>query len=35
VVYFLANRSKPEFEEVMLPIGRAAGAPAPARRRAS
>ena len=36
VVYFLANRSKPEFEAVMLPIRRAAGAaPAPARRRAS
>jgi hypothetical protein len=36
VVYFLANRSKPEFEDVMLPIRRAAGAaPAPARRRAS
>jgi tetratricopeptide (TPR) repeat protein len=35
VVYFLANRSKPEFEDVMLPIGRAAGAAAPARRRAS
>jgi hypothetical protein len=36
VVYFLANRSKPEFESVMLPIRRAAGAaPAPARRRAS
>jgi tetratricopeptide (TPR) repeat protein len=34
VVYFLANRSKPEFEDVMLPIRRAA-APAPARRRAS
>ena len=35
VVYILANRSKPEFEDVMLPIGRAAGTPAPARRRAS
>jgi hypothetical protein len=35
VVYVLANRSKPEFESVMLPIRRAAGAPAPARRRAS
>jgi tetratricopeptide (TPR) repeat protein len=35
VVYFLANRSKPEFEDVMLPIRRVAGAPAPARRRAS
>jgi tetratricopeptide (TPR) repeat protein len=34
VVYVLANRSKPEFEAVMLPIRRAA-APAPARRRAS
>jgi tetratricopeptide (TPR) repeat protein len=34
VVYILANRSKPEFESVMLPIRRAA-APAPARRRAS
>ncbi len=35
VVYVLANRSKPEFESVMLPIRRVAGAPAPARRRAS
>jgi tetratricopeptide (TPR) repeat protein len=34
VVYVLANRSKPEFEETMLPIRRAA-APAAARRRAS
>jgi len=34
VVYFLANRSKPEFENVMLPIRRPA-APAAARRRAS
>ncbi|HZM52924.1 MAG TPA: tetratricopeptide repeat protein [Vicinamibacteria bacterium] len=34
VVYFLANRSKPEFEDVMLPIRRPA-APAAARRRAS
>jgi tetratricopeptide (TPR) repeat protein len=34
VVYVLANRSKPEFEDVMLPIRRPA-APAPARRRAS
>ena len=34
VVYVLANRSKPEFEGVMLPIRRAA-APAAARRRAS
>jgi hypothetical protein len=34
VVYVLANRSKPEFEDVMLPIRRAA-TPAPARRRAS
>jgi tetratricopeptide (TPR) repeat protein len=34
VVYVLANRSKPEFDEVMLPIRRAA-APAAARRRAS
>jgi hypothetical protein len=34
VVYFLANRSKPEFEDVMLPIRRAAP-PAAARRRAS
>jgi len=34
VVYVLANRSKPEFEDVKLPIRRAA-APAAARRRAS
>jgi len=34
VVYILANRSKPEFEDVMLPIRRPA-APAAARRRAS
>jgi tetratricopeptide (TPR) repeat protein len=34
VVYVLANRSKPEFEDVMLPIRRPA-APAAARRRAS
>ncbi|PYQ40978.1 MAG: hypothetical protein DMF77_17225 [Acidobacteria bacterium] len=34
VVYVLANRSKPEFEDVMLPIRRTA-APAAARRRAS
>ena len=34
VTYVMANRSKPEFDEVMLPIRRAA-APAPARRRAS
>jgi tetratricopeptide (TPR) repeat protein len=34
VTYVLANRSKPAFDEVMLPIRRAA-APAPARRRAS
>jgi tetratricopeptide (TPR) repeat protein len=34
VVYVLANRSKPEFENVMLPIRRTA-APAAARRRAS
>jgi len=34
VIYVLANRSKPEFEDVMLPIRRTA-APAAARRRAS
>jgi hypothetical protein len=34
VVYVLANRSKPEFEDVRLPIRRTA-APAAARRRAS
>jgi len=34
VVYVLANRTSPEFDEVMLPIRRAA-APVPARRRAS
>ena len=34
VAYVMANRSKPEFDEVMLPIRRAAAA-APARRRAS
>jgi tetratricopeptide (TPR) repeat protein len=34
ITYVMANRSKPEFDEVMLPIRRAA-APAAARRRAS
>jgi hypothetical protein len=34
VTYVMANRSRPEFDEVMLPIRRAA-APAAARRRAS
>ena len=34
ITYVMANRSKPEFDEVMLPIRRAAAA-APARRRAS
>jgi tetratricopeptide (TPR) repeat protein len=34
ITYVLANRSKPEFDQVMLPIRRAA-APAAARRRAS
>jgi tetratricopeptide (TPR) repeat protein len=34
VIYVVANRSKPEFEDVMLPIRRTA-APAAARRRAS
>jgi hypothetical protein len=34
VVYVLANRTRPEFDQVMLPIRRVA-TPAPARRRAS